>query len=243
MTIRANGEQVPPLVVPNVSFSAGSSSITVSWDSVSGADTYEVFGKMLAGCYPSYRTSLAITSNTSWINNDVILGFEYDHYINPCNAAGCINPDAIIGSSPIYSAPCHVNCTSHSQCTYWYDTISCISTLGIDCVGEPYSCRNQQGGCMGGICQYVTVGNYAGVFYGESSPVNSCYLTLDYLNGCTPCWPWGYQCYKYDCSGGGLVQGDLLCSCVGNCGSYTTNHCFPDPAYGSGYSCSESCTY
>lgn len=44
---------------------------------------------------------------------------------------------------------------------------------------------------MGGICQYVTVGNYAGVFYGESSPVNSCYLTLDYLNGCTPCWPWG----------------------------------------------------
>ncbi len=96
---------------------------------------------------------------------------------------------------------------------------------------------------MGGICQYVTVGNYAGVFYGESSPVNSCYLNLDYLNGCIPCWPWGYQCYKYDCSGGGLVQGDLLCSCVASCGSYTTNHCFPDPAYGSGYSCSESCAY
>lgn len=66
---------------PNISYSYGTDSIIISWDTVKNATEYEVYKSCNQGDYEKIST----TDNSEFIDGELQSGFTYDYYIKAIN--------------------------------------------------------------------------------------------------------------------------------------------------------------
>jgi len=122
---------IRPLIPQNVSASPGEGEVTISWDNVAGASSYNIYWSESAGVTLTNGTLIS-NAVSPYTHMGLILGSNYYYIITALNDTGESDPSLEINATLHPAAPQNLNTSvSGDQVTISWDSVSGATTYNI----------------------------------------------------------------------------------------------------------------
>ena len=148
-TVQDSGCSGVPTAAPNVTATPGNTNVGLSWNTISGATSYEVFRtEGVFGC-DFGKVKIASTTGTSYTDNSGLQnGRDYSYVVIPKRGAACFGPASACDTvqpadSPDFSVNCSPSSFSIQQGAGSSATCTVTSSggytgsVGLSCAGAP----------------------------------------------------------------------------------------------------------